>query len=232
MGNTNCDTCGHDKRMCDCGKDGYVAQEGGDHYQAEYQHWDWVIDCQIHYLPANCTKYISRWQKKNGVQDLWKAMTYLDKMIVTKKRKPDYVFNHGTGYTVRVCTDRIVEVLGLTGAERSIFELLSGPCPIEMLVLAHDHLRSLIATAQRAAERAAGAGGMVAPAAPSRPLLDQKTGLPGRAARATTQPPASSASTEVASKGVDGMEHPFGYDAEAEGYGERPECDFTSGRKK
>lgn len=219
MGNTNCDTCGHDKRMCECGKDGYVAQEGGDHYQAEYQHWDWVIDCHIHYLPANCTKYISRWRKKNGVQDLRKAMTYLDKMIVTKKRKPDYVFNHGTGYTVRVCTDRIVETLGLTGAERSIFELLSGPCPIEMLVLAHDHLRSLIATAQRAAERG---GHTPAPYTPGpRQAVAQrpKTDVPGRAGGATTQPPASSASTGVVKKGnYMGIEHPspFGYDEEQE----------------
>lgn len=214
MGNTNCDTCGHDKRMCECGKDGYVAQEGGDHYQAEYQHWDWVIDCHIHYLPANCTKYISRWRKKNGVQDLRKAMTYLDKMIVTKKRKPDYVFNHGTGYTVRVCTDRIVETLGLEGAERSIFELLSGPCPIEMLVLAHDHLRSLIATAQRAADRALNAAAPnpygTAPVPPQAP----KTDVPGRAGCTTTQPPASSASRELSKSG--GINHPapFGYEGD------------------
>lgn len=209
MGNTNCDTCGHDKRMCECGKDGYVAQEGGNHYQAEYQHWDWVIDCHIHYLPANCTKYISRWRKKNGVQDLRKAMTYLDKMIVTKKRKPDYVFNHGTSYTVRVCTDRIVETLGLTGAERSIFELLSGPCPIEMLVLVHDHLRSLIVTAQRAQEAGLTLAAPTPAPAPGMGPAAAKTGGPGRAGCATTQAPASSASTELGGR----VDHPapFGY---------------------
>ena len=64
-------------------KDTFVAQEGGSHYQAEYQHWDWVVDIGMTYLPANATKYVSRWQKKNGLQDLLKAQTYLDKLIVT-----------------------------------------------------------------------------------------------------------------------------------------------------
>ena len=179
--------------------DTYVKQYGGTHYESDYPHWDWVTDIGMGYLPGNATKYVARWRKKNGEADLRKAMTYVDKMLAVLKVKPGYQFNRPASYTTRVCTDRFVEVNGLVGAERSFMELLSGPCPEEMLVLAHDHLRSLIATAQRAAERAAGAGGMVAPAAPSRPLLDQKTGGPGRAGRATTQAPASSASTEVAS---------------------------------
>lgn len=63
-------------------EDRFVAQEGGDHYQSEYQHWSWVTDIGMTYLPATATKYLTRWRKKNGLQDLMKAQTYLDKLIV------------------------------------------------------------------------------------------------------------------------------------------------------
>lgn len=66
-------------------EDRFVAQEGGDHYQSEYQHWSWVTDIGMTYLPATATKYLTRWRKKNGLQDLMKAQTYLDKLIVDWK---------------------------------------------------------------------------------------------------------------------------------------------------
>ena len=55
-------------------------QYGGDHYQKEYQHWDFVNDCVMDYFMGNATKYICR--KKWGVrrsQDLKKAIHYLRK---------------------------------------------------------------------------------------------------------------------------------------------------------
>jgi hypothetical protein len=61
----------------------YVKQEGGDHYQSVYQHWDWVTDLGMGYLAGCATKYVSRWWKKNGIEDLKKAMTYIDKIIAT-----------------------------------------------------------------------------------------------------------------------------------------------------
>ena len=62
-----------------------VKAVGGTHYETEtgYEHWDWVVDIGMTYLPATATKYLARWQKKNGLQDLLKARTYLDKLIVT-----------------------------------------------------------------------------------------------------------------------------------------------------
>lgn len=60
-------------------------QEGGDHYKKrKYQHWDMVCDTKMHYLAACATKYISRWRDKNGVEDLKKALHYIDK---AKERK-------------------------------------------------------------------------------------------------------------------------------------------------
>lgn len=53
------------------------------HYKSEYLHWDLAIKVPLTYLEGNTTKYVSRWRKKGGGQDLQKAMHYLDKMIET-----------------------------------------------------------------------------------------------------------------------------------------------------
>lgn len=65
-------------------------QIGGNHYKVEYEHWDLVCDTNLHYLLANATKYIYRWRKKNGIQDLRKASHYLSKAIErgVKAKKP------------------------------------------------------------------------------------------------------------------------------------------------
>ncbi len=57
-----------------------VDQVGGEHYLAEYQHWDMVADTRTGYLEGNATKYLSRWRKKNGLQDLDKALSYIVKL--------------------------------------------------------------------------------------------------------------------------------------------------------
>lgn len=52
-----------------------------DHYKSSYIHWDLVIKVRMTYLEGNATKYVSRWRKKGGAQDLRKALHYLDKMV-------------------------------------------------------------------------------------------------------------------------------------------------------
>lgn len=56
-------------------------QVGGDHYRSEYQHWDFVELNGLGYLEGCATKYVSRWRKKGGQQDLEKAGHYVDKLI-------------------------------------------------------------------------------------------------------------------------------------------------------
>ena len=56
-------------------------QVGGDHYKSGYQHWDFVIETQMHYLLACATKYITRHRKKNGKQDLEKSLHYVEKFL-------------------------------------------------------------------------------------------------------------------------------------------------------
>jgi len=55
-------------------------QVGGEHYKgAEYQHWDFAHDVKLHGCAWNASKYVSRHRKKNGEEDLDKAVHYYDK---------------------------------------------------------------------------------------------------------------------------------------------------------
>ncbi len=57
-------------------------QVGGGHYGGgKVQHWDFVWAEELDYFQGQITKYIIRWKKKNGLQDLKKAQHFLDKYI-------------------------------------------------------------------------------------------------------------------------------------------------------
>lgn len=58
-------------------------QVGGEHYKApgKVEHWDIVAQHNLDYFQGQITKYVMRWKKKNGVQDLEKARHFLDKYI-------------------------------------------------------------------------------------------------------------------------------------------------------
>jgi pentatricopeptide repeat protein len=56
-------------------------QVGGRHYKTEYEHWDLALNIPMGYLVGCSTKYVMRARKKNGLEDLNKALHYLDKLI-------------------------------------------------------------------------------------------------------------------------------------------------------
>ena len=58
-----------------------VAQVGGSHYNANFQHWDWASQTGLPYLESCATKYLSRWRSKGGIEDLRKAQSYLRKSM-------------------------------------------------------------------------------------------------------------------------------------------------------
>jgi hypothetical protein len=62
-------------------------QVGGNHYRTEHgiQHWDLVAMFQWDYFQGQIIKYLMRWKKKGGVQDLEKARHYLDKYIEVER---------------------------------------------------------------------------------------------------------------------------------------------------
>lgn len=64
----------------------HVAQVGGEHYQAELQHWDLVEKYDVDYLIATATKYLTRWRKKGTPKlDLGKAASYIEKALLCRQ---------------------------------------------------------------------------------------------------------------------------------------------------
>lgn len=67
-------------------------QVGGQHYKSEFQHWDWILVVRLSYLAAQVTKYLARWRKKNGKEDVNKSGHFLIKFIEDeKKRHAEYI---------------------------------------------------------------------------------------------------------------------------------------------
>lgn len=59
-----------------------AVQIGGDHYRKlAIQPFDYITANGLGYAEGNVVKYISRWQSKNGLQDLRKARHYIDLLI-------------------------------------------------------------------------------------------------------------------------------------------------------
>ena len=56
-------------------------QVAGEHYRTTIQHWDYVLANDLGYFEGQITKYVTRWRKKNGLEDLHKARHFLDKLI-------------------------------------------------------------------------------------------------------------------------------------------------------
>lgn len=57
-------------------------QIGGDHYKDQgIQPIDYIFANKLGFCEGNVIKYVTRYQKKNGVQDLKKARHYLDMLI-------------------------------------------------------------------------------------------------------------------------------------------------------
>lgn len=87
-----------------------------DHYDAGYIHWDLVVVLGLGYLDGNATKYVTRWRKKNGVDDLQKALHYVRKLSVEKTGR----FRVASFTTVELEVARFAQANGLTDLERQI----------------------------------------------------------------------------------------------------------------
>lgn len=48
-----------------------------------------ALNGDIGFCEGNIIKYVTRWRKKNGLEDLMKAKTYLDRLIRFYKNKPE-----------------------------------------------------------------------------------------------------------------------------------------------
>lgn len=58
-----------------------LAQSPLHYHKGKIQPWDFITSQGMSFLEGNIVKYITRYKHKNGVEDLKKARTYLDKLI-------------------------------------------------------------------------------------------------------------------------------------------------------
>lgn len=64
------------------GQSALSVQEGGGHYKDQaIQPVEYIHANGIGYFEGNVIKYVSRWRKKNGIEDLKKAKHYLELLI-------------------------------------------------------------------------------------------------------------------------------------------------------
>lgn len=63
-------------------------QHGGNHYKAKtIQPWDYIEANDIPFLEGNAIKYLTRWRDKGGLEDLKKAIHYIQKRIELEEAK-------------------------------------------------------------------------------------------------------------------------------------------------
>lgn len=106
-------------------------QHGGTHYRTGYQHWDLLPD--IGFGPAyylGCaTKYITRYKRKNGIEDLLKARHFVQKLLeltndgrVEPPQVPGLLGSVPSSIKVKM----FFEENGLDEAQREVIQLLLG----------------------------------------------------------------------------------------------------------
>jgi hypothetical protein len=64
-------------------------QVGGDHYKKynDLQPWDVIVAWNLGYLDGTALKYIARWRDKGGLDDIRKAIHFLEKFIEVEEAK-------------------------------------------------------------------------------------------------------------------------------------------------
>ena len=120
-------------------------QVGGLHYKAQYQHWDFVRLClDGRYLEGCLTKYVSRWRKKNGLQDLEKALHYTEKLMEGYTKGHILPLIAGPWRGPETSPSRFADVNGLDILEREIILKASSWATFEDLQDIHLRIRRLL----------------------------------------------------------------------------------------
>lgn len=121
-----------------------IRQVGGRHYCTggdNYQHWDLVAETGMGYFEGQVTKYVSRWRKKNGIQDLQKALHFLEKLItISTDRDRDRDRTHITK------VKRFAEAAKLTAVEYTIIQDMVSWHQVDDLCLVQCKIEQLIAS--------------------------------------------------------------------------------------
>lgn len=97
-------------------------QYGGTHYKSTYQHWDLVADIGLDYFSGAASKYVSRWRKKGGIEDLKKAAHFIEKLI--ELRDAGKILGPDDSSRSKECANRFSSENGLDMSESQIVMLL------------------------------------------------------------------------------------------------------------
>lgn len=62
-------------------------QIGGSHYAMPIQAWDFIAVNGIGFMEGSAISYLSRWRRKGGVEDLRKAIHFIEKLIELEDEK-------------------------------------------------------------------------------------------------------------------------------------------------
>jgi hypothetical protein len=128
-------------------------QVAGNHYVNQYQHWDMAAEFfGPGYFKGQVTKYVTRWRKKNGVQDLLKAQHFMEKMVSV-----DW---GGLGWEI-VGTQSLslmfyAEANDLTPLEQSVVNAVARCADVPEMEYALAQLNRLVAEAKATEPQAAG----------------------------------------------------------------------------
>ena len=57
------------------------------HYTNGIEMWDYAYSQGLDFFEGNVIKYGTRWRHKNGIEDLYKAKQYLDRLIHHKEQE-------------------------------------------------------------------------------------------------------------------------------------------------
>lgn len=57
------------------------------HYKKGIETWDYTDSWGMDFLEGNIIKYVTRWKDKNGVDDLRKALMYLQRLLEREENK-------------------------------------------------------------------------------------------------------------------------------------------------
>ena len=56
-------------------------QPDNSHYTSGIEPWDYIRANELNFFEGNVVKYVTRWRKKNGLDDLRKAKVYIEELI-------------------------------------------------------------------------------------------------------------------------------------------------------
>ena len=57
------------------------------YYNKSIETTDYILAHNLGYLEGNIIKYVTRYKEKNGIEDLYKAKQYLDRLIYHNEQK-------------------------------------------------------------------------------------------------------------------------------------------------